>query len=321
MKSFGKFLLWFLPAVFAAFLLFAAVAGVKYYRVAHSDAKVELVSGPSRGDTPPGLGEKLTFETVFKVPWGIRPLALNATPAPGSQLTAQPVFRLRKRGWGADLWESSIPLQCYREGSLPGSSAQAVFSNRQIIDLKLPPLKVVPPAGLQGDQLELAGEMEPARKGPDRSLMLGILAGILILGCIGLLALKLLKREKQRMISPWEKALSAIRELSDQVRSGAAPPAHSIARLTDIVREYMERRFRLRAERQTTAEFMADLEGGKSGLDSRHRDFLRNFLNAADLVKFAQVPADKNLFENAAGKAEELIRETAPHESGKEEKK
>ncbi|MBO4632153.1 MAG: hypothetical protein J5858_09545 [Lentisphaeria bacterium] len=321
MKSFGKILCVFFLAVSAAVLFFAAAAGIQYYRVSHSNAKVELVSGPDRKETNPELGEKLIFETVFRVPWGIRPLSLTVTPAPGSQLTAQPVFRRQKLGWGSNLWKCTVLLQCYREGVIGESPAQAVFSNKQILDLKLPALQIAPPGNLQGDQLELAGEMELDRKDLNRNWLLGILAGILILGIIGLLVLKFLKREKKRVISPWEKALSAIQELLNQVRAGSAQPEISIARLTDIVREYMERRFHLRAERQTTAEFMADLEGGNGGLDSRHRDFLRNFLSAADLVKFAKVPADKNLFENAAVKAEELIRETAPRESGKEDEK
>ena len=160
--------------------------------------------------------------------------------------------------------------------------------------------------------------MEPPPKETGKELLIWILAGLLILAVIVLIVLKFMKRKKTRIVPPWEKALTAIRELAEKVRAGTAPPENSIARLTDIVREYMERRFRLRAERQTTAEFMNDLERGKGDLTERHRDFLREFLTAADLVKFAKVPADRSLFENAAGKAEELIRETTPAEAGKE---
>ena len=130
--------------------------------------------------------------------------------------------------------------------------------------------------------------------------------------------LRLLKKERKRIVPPWEKALSSIKTLLEQVRAGTAHPEKSIARLTDIVREYMEQRFHLRAERQTTAEFMADLERGKGILSEEHRNFLRNFLTAADMVKFARISADRNLFEAAADKAAELIRATTPAESGKE---
>jgi len=320
MKRFGKILLWLLLAVFAAALIFAAAAGVKYYRVTHSDAKVELLSGPYRKPLPPELGQPLFFETRFRVPWGVHPLSMSVTPAPGSQLKAAPFFRRVKRGWGADLWQSVIQLQCYREGAVKESPAQAVFSNKQTIDLKLPALQVRPPK-LQGDQLELAGNMELTRKAPGKNMLLWIVAGLLILAVIFLIALKFIRRERKRIIPPWEKALSAISSLLEKVQAGAAAPERSIALLTDIVREYMECRFHLRAERQTTAEFMADLERGRGNLDGRHREFLRDFLTAADMVKFARVPADRTGFENAARKAEELIRETTPAEPGKENSK
>ena len=322
MKIIGKILLWCLLAVFAAAVAAAAAAGIKYYQVRHSDAKVELISGPAfEKALSPDLGSKANpVKTVFRLPWGVRLLSMNVQPAPGSQLAAPPVFIRLKRGWGSDLWESRIILQAYREGRIQAASAQAVFSNQQVMDLKLPSMQVVPPANIQGDQLELAGEMELTRKSAGKGVLLWIFAGLLILALIVLIVLKYLKREKKRIIAPWEKALSAIQALLEKVRSGTAPPERSIAMLTDIVREYMERRFHLRAERQTTAEFMEDLERGKGNLSDRHRDFLRNFLTAADLVKFARLPADKTRFENAAAKAEELIRETTPENTGKENK-
>ena len=321
MKTFGKILLWCLLAVFALALIAAAVIGIKYYRVTHSDAKVELVSGPARKPAPPALGEKLRFQTVFRLPWGVRPLSLTVQPASGSQLAGQPGFQLVKRGWGSDLWQGSFLLQGYREGDIKESSAQAVFSNKQAFDLKVPSLNIQPPLNIQGDQLELAGALEPVKKTSSRVILLWVFAGLLVLAAVVLIVLKFMKHKRERAVTPWESALAAIRSLLDKVLDGSAVPEKSIARLTDIVREYMERRFRLRAERQTTAEFMADLERGKGNLIDRHREFLREFLTAADMVKFARVPADKHIFENAAHKAEELIRETAPSEAGKENKK
>ncbi|MBR4664974.1 MAG: hypothetical protein IKO93_13970 [Lentisphaeria bacterium] len=322
MKRFGKIALWILMILLAAAILFAAVVAVKYYRVKHSGAKVELISGPAFEkaiDRELG-GKSNALITVFRLPWGVRPLAMNVQPAPGSQLVEPPRFIRQKRGWGNDLWESRILLQCYREGDIKSAPAQAVFSNRQIIDLQLPSMRVSAPTGIRGDQLELAGEMEIVRKNTGKRVLIWIFAGLLILAAIILIVLHYRKRKQARIIPPWEKALSAIQSLLEQVRIGAAHPEKSIARLTDIVREYMEQRFQLRAERQTTAEFMADLERGSGNLSREHRDFLKNFLTAADMVKFARVSADRSLFEDAAGKAGELIRATTPHEDGKENK-
>lgn len=322
MKKFGKIVLWCILAAVAAGVIFAAAAGIKYYRVTHSDAKAELVSGPECGSEKQAvLGVKYRFKTVFRVPWGMLPATLTATPSPGSQLTAEPDFKLLKRAWGSNLWEGVIELQCFRDGEIKAASAQASFSNRQTIELKLPSLQVKGPQ-LKGDQLELAGEAEIAKPAAGkRRFLLWVFLGLLILAAVILIVLKFMKRGHTRQIPPWEKALNAIKSLLEQIRAGSADPEKSIARLTDIVREYMEKRFQLRAEHQTTAEFMADLERGKGGLSGAHRNFLKDFLNAADLVKFARMAADRKLFEDAAEKAGELIRATAPDETGKDGKK
>lgn len=321
MNKIGKILLWLILAAVGVMAIFAAAAGIEYYRVKRSGAGVTLVSGPARSDdTPPVLGVKYRFKTVFRLPWGIRPLSLQATAPAGSQLCSAPSFKLLKRGWGSDRWEGTVELQCYRLGKIAEAPVQAAFTNRQVIELKLPALQVTAPK-LTDNQLELADAVDPAKQPQDRRILwLAILAAVLAAAVIVLTVLHFRKRKQARIIPPWEKALSAIQSLLDQVRTGAARPEKSIARLTDIVREYMEQRFQLRAERQTTAEFMADLERGGGNLSREHRDFLKNFLTAADMVKFARVSADRNLFEDAAGKAGELIRATAPHEDGKENK-
>ena len=321
MKTFGKILLWIVLTAIAVGILAGAAAGYKYYQVSHSDAKVELVSGPEcvSKTEPVRLGEKFVFRTVFRLPWGIRPVSLNAEPEQGSQLTGKPEIKLLKQGWGANLWQGIIPIQCYREGHVKEAAAQALFSNKQTVELKLPSIQIEPPEN-PGTQLELAGELEARPKTENRKILLWTFIGLVILAVIVLIVLKIMKRERKIVLPPWEKALNAIRSLMDKVRAGTAEPEKSIALLTDIVRDYMEQRFRLRAGRQTTAEFMADLERGKGNLSDRHRDFLRGFLTAADMVKFAKLPADKGLFEDAAGKAEELIHATTP-EGGKEDKK
>lgn len=319
MKTIGKILLWFMLAVLILLIVGGTAAGVKYYQVTHSDAQAELVSKPERSE-PVVLGEKYEIAAQFRLPWGIRPVSVSAEPAAGSQLYRAPYFVRMKSGWGSDLWQAVIPLQCYHEGQLKSGKAQAVFSNKQDFELELPSVQVNPPE-VKGSQLEIAGKIETEKPAASRKHLLWIGLAVLLLIIVAVILFRHLRRKSARKPTAWERALAAIRELMDSVRSGGTAPERSVARLTDIVREYMEERFHLRAERQTTAEFMSDLERGKGGLDERHRSFLREFLTAADLVKFARVPADAALLENAAGKAGELIRETIPAEPGKEKRK
>ncbi len=310
-----KIVLWTAAVLLAALLAFGIAVGVKWYKVSHSDATIGVAALPSVEDGKSGLklGERFKINTVFSLPWGVNPALVTAEPAEGSQLTAEPKFTLRSLGWGHNLWNAEVPLQAYREGDIKEGSMTVSFSNSQGLTFKLPALKIQP-VEVNSSDLALAGELKQKNLSEKMRPWLIALAAVLLIGIVLLLWLRWGARRKARVISPWEFALTAIRELLSKVKSGAVPPEKSIAVLTDIVREYMERRFNLRAERQTTAEFMNDLEHGKGNLSDSHREFLRGFLTAADMVKFARLPAEEALIENAALKAEHLVNETTPSE-------
>ena len=89
-------------------------------------------------------------------------------------------------------------------------------------------------------------------------------------------------------------------------------PAAAMAELTDIVRHFLEEQYHLRAERQTTGEFLRELNRADSPVTESDRKFLRSFLEAADMVKFARFTADSDIFENAAFRAEKLIAGPGP---------
>ena len=62
---------------------------------------------------------------------------------------------------------------------------------------------------------------------------------------------------------------------------------------------------------ETTAEFIAGAADAKY-LEAPDREFLRNFLGAADLVKFARVPADRSELERSVEMARLLVDRTVP---------
>ena len=83
-----------------------------------------------------------------------------------------------------------------------------------------------------------------------------------------------------------------------------------MAQLTDIVRQYLEIRFALPASRLTTEEFLHNLEKADSPLSEKDRKFLKSFLVAADVIKFAGFPAEAEVFRQTLTQAEKLILET-----------
>ena len=113
------------------------------------------------------------------------------------------------------------------------------------------------------------------------------------------------KTEAKRAVSlptPLEIALAALQRL----REMNLPVEEFYTRLADIVRQFIEGRYGLRAPERTTEEFLAEAH-----LPERHMALLRTFLVEADLVKFARHRPGKDDMARAFAAAENFVRESA----------
>lgn len=81
-------------------------------------------------------------------------------------------------------------------------------------------------------------------------------------------------------------------------------------RLSGIVREYVEGRFRLRAPEMTTEEFLQEAQSNRD-LPAQYRGRLNEFLSEADLVKFARHVPTVDQGEKAYDAAREFVSQTA----------
>ena len=79
--------------------------------------------------------------------------------------------------------------------------------------------------------------------------------------------------------------------------------------LSDIVRRYMEDRFEIRAPEMTTEEFLGRLQTSQR-LETKLKNSLNQFLNACDLVKFAQYGPSPEEAKESFHLAEQLVEET-----------
>ena len=82
-------------------------------------------------------------------------------------------------------------------------------------------------------------------------------------------------------------------------------------RLSDIVRQYLERRFDLVAPERTTEEFLREVRTG-TVLGDDHKDLLTGFLRAADMVKFALHEPSMSECGLALAAARRFVEETVP---------
>ena len=82
-------------------------------------------------------------------------------------------------------------------------------------------------------------------------------------------------------------------------------------RLSDIVRQYVERRFGLMAPERTTDEFLHELRGDPA-FGKEHQQLLARFLRAADMVKFALHEPTPEESGDALDAARGFVEETRP---------
>src|SRR5690606_17405540 len=110
-------------------------------------------------------------------------------------------------------------------------------------------------------------------------------------------------------IPPHELALGKLTALRDQKlwQQGAVKPYHS--ELSDILRDFLQRRYRIPAMEQTTDEIFTALAA--TDLPDRQKARLRQVLTLADLVKFAREQPLHTDNEQSMAQAIEFVKEAA----------
>jgi len=106
-----------------------------------------------------------------------------------------------------------------------------------------------------------------------------------------------------------EVALEALEALerSGLLERGQVKEYHIAA--SDILRTYVEARFRVEALEMTTREVLEGL--AQAGVGTEVRDALRRFLEACDLVKFAKARPDADTSRATVGLGREIVRESS----------
>jgi len=145
--------------------------------------------------------------------------------------------------------------------------------------------------------------------------------GLLLLGALLVLAIRLAMKMRQQVqlarMSPRERALKELSRLLAKDLVSRDRVKDFYVELTFIVRRYIERAHAVRAPEQTTEEFLAAVtEDPRFGAGVV--SILREFLEAADLVKFAAHRPPSQAVDAAVGTARDYIETDAaePEEGG-----
>ena len=189
------------------------------------------------------------------------------------------------------------------------------------------PVVFNPPAGREA--VTGAMEIHPKRDFPSLSWRLvGIGAGILALVVLAVALIVFIVRKIRMMVrihrmSPIERAMYELDVLLKKGLPGQGFYKDFYIELTMVVRRYIERRHEVRAPNLTTDEFLRAAESNPAFTREAIAE-LREFLQSADMVKFAGVEATPEMADAATSRAKVYLKTDAtafgngPKQGGRE---
>ncbi len=308
-----------------ALLLMILVGGFGAYWFKKSataeQGEVEVVKSITFMPEKTALGDKVTAICQLSIPWGQKLVGVipEYKEGNGTFMVGEPGIKSDYFHWGYVDKTVEITLVPYRTGELELGEVNFQYERPQatmelspaVQNMAFPTLTVAELAVDKTAELPLAGELSIAELNY-RYLFFAFLI-IIISGMIMLVIYKLIKRKAVEILAPptaWQVALNELAKLRLESKDGNFN--YTYTRLSDILRRYLEKRFLLPATISTTPEFLHTLRFSDVVLNDAQKQSLSEFMEAADLVKFAKMQPGEAAVANAITKAETLIKETIP---------
>jgi hypothetical protein len=208
-------------------------------------------------------------------------------------------------GWSPGDHTIESPPVRYR---VPGDEQHDAAADTQHVTVA----SVLGDANESADIRDIAGPEAVPRDLRPWYLAGGALAALILL-VLGWRWLRRRLRRAEKAVPPrpaHEIAAEALRALRARRLPEVGEFKEFYSALSDIVRRYLEDRFRVRAPEMTTEEFLAATARG-AALERSHRALLGTFLGESDLVKFARFVPTLGDSERAMAAAERFVDDTA----------
>lgn len=268
--------------------------------------ELEAVAEPGVELLMPAFGEALgRFEIVDFAP--------SERLDDAGRTVARQVYRLHPTRSGASAIPSLrvefVDRRPGRDPAPPGEDAWELLTDRLAFDVA-PILEADAPLELRPPHPDLG-----PRRGPGPPLWAWLLGATLAVAAIAPFAWRAWQRARarERQRSAYDVARGALDALLAEGRPDEHADAEAMdafyVRLSAIVRTYLEDRFGLRSPELTTQEFLAEM-GRSPDLARSHQRMLRDFLEQADLVKFAGVRPDAEAVAASIATAERFLEDT-----------
>jgi hypothetical protein len=213
-----------------------------------------------------------------------------------------------------------IPPLTVKYGRRAGpTDTQPALENELVSEpLKLEVRSALTAADKPEQPRDITGALLPPR--PPRpwwhwALLAGAIAALIAVAYVGYQTLQRWRRRPAPLVLPEIWALRALAELASYDWIDRGQSREYYYRLTEIVREYIERKFGIAAPEMTTEEFLNMLARNRGALPCQ-ADPLRDFLEACDYVKYAALQPRRADAEGALATARSFVHQTAAAPAG-----
>ena len=301
---------WIFPVIVALVLLPLLIYGAGWLLSFRENGEAELPAEAvlARAEQVE-VGSPVTGSVEFTLPLFRSVDGAELKPGDGSLAVGN--VRIERAGWRftRQAWRVSFEVCALHDGVVKAGALELELSGdppeRAVVAIPGFSAVLTPPE--PGSGLELAGALEL----PRRSNRIWWIGGGMAAAVIAVVLL-LLRRRRPPEMSLCERTLALLAALGLEAGSGRISPEEGVARLSDLVRGYLEERFKIPVSTRTTPEFLADFDRDGSLLPDSERPFLREFLESADRVKFAALTPEAGLLEQAIESARRLVESTRP---------
>jgi len=261
----------------------------------------------------PTVGASVPGELSFDLP--LCRSVTEASVKPGAGSVAAGGARIEPGSWKflRRSWRVVFDLRALHAGKVePGTlTLELSGENPETVARTVPGFSATVPKNVVPGKLELAGAIVVAKPLPWGWIAAGIALVLIAAG----FAVWLVRRRRPPEPTLRERQEEALRQLRMGLAAGEITPEQGYIKLTDLVRGYLEERYGIPVSTRTTPEFLAEVNGADSPLPRPERPFLREFLEAADKVKFAALTPDTELLDGAIDSAVRLVAATSPAEA------
>ena len=264
------------------------------------------------------IGETLPCSIEFKLPFCGKVTDIKVETSKHCVLSGSPTVKNIKYGFASTVKKLEFSLMAVSPGATSDGKLDFKITlprKTQNFSVKIPLFTVSEPTVSEVKTLQLANEEKILIAGSNYKTVIAVVLVVLLAAAMLIVLYFTCFRKRQKQLSEWEKTRGELLRLKSDVEEERITPASGFIRLTDLVRSYLEKRFGLPATRRTTPEFLEDISGNSGFFPERNKPFLKNFLNAADRVKFAKETPDRQLLSRALNEAVLLVEATRPEES------